>query len=1149
MPLADFIHLRVHTAYSLSAGAIKIKELVGLCKKNSMPAVAITDSGNLFGALEFATACAGEGIQPIIGCEIALVAHEANERQLGQRDLERIIVLVQSEAGYRNLLALVTRSFLDSDAGAEPAVPLFDLAANSEGLLCLTGGAKGPLGRLIADGQGDAAGVLLGALKDAFPGRLYIELTRHGTPEEARTENGFVELAYKHDLPLVATNDAYFPDRDYYEAHDALLCIAQGKVVDDNDRARLTPDHYFRPAGEMRALFADLPEACDNTLVIAQRCAFMPRMQAPILPAFPMPEGIDEAGALRQAAEAGLAARLAALGYDDETAKPYRERLEFELNMIVKTGFAGYFLIVADFIQWAKRQGIPVGPGRGSGAGSVVAWALTITDLDPLRFGLLFERFLNPERVSMPDFDVDFCQDRRDEVIRYVQEKYGRDRVAQIITFGKLQARAVLRDVGRVLGIPYGYVDKICKLVPNNPANPIALDKAIAAEPVLQQMRDSDEQIARLMRIALKLEGLYRHASTHAAGVVIGDRPLAELVPLYRDPRSDMPATQFNMKWVEPAGLVKFDFLGLKTLTVLARCTELLAVRGVNLDLSNLPLDDPKTFDLLTRADTVGVFQVEGAGVRDMLKKLRPDRFEDIIAVVSLYRPGPMENIPRYISVKHGQEQPDYLHPALEGILKETHGIMIYQEQVMQIAQVLAGYTLGGADLLRRAMGKKIKAEMDAQQELFVKGAMERGVDKRRAELIFDQMAKFAGYGFNKSHAAAYALVAYQTAYLKANYPVEFLAASMTLDMGNTDKLNQFRAELGRLGIALLPPDINRSEVEFAVEKDAKTGNAAIRYALAAVKGVGAQAMRDLVAERRANGPFKDLFDFAQRLDARSFNRRQFESLVKAGAFALLNPNRAQSLAAIDLLLRQANLAAEERSSKQESLFGGIDSGFAERPKLPVVEDWPPVEKLQHEFDAIGFYLSAHPLDPYGKSLERAGILSFVDLPAALAARSSTRFRLAGIVVGKKERTSARGNRFAFVQLSDMSGVFEITVFSDVLGPSRELLDGGQPLIVTVDVRSEEQSLRLTAQRIEPLDNVVAQAAAGLKVFVGAEEALARLKGLFQREAAGGRGRVSVVLDLPSSEVEIALPGGFRVDPRIRAAVKSLPGIIDVHDI
>ncbi len=1148
MPLADFIHLRVHTAYSLSAGAIKIKELVGLCKTNKMPAVAITDSGNLFGALEFATSCAEAGVQPIIGCEIAFLAQEAGEGARAPREAERVVVLVQSEAGYRNLLALVSHSFLDSEAGAEPTIALADLAANSEGLLCLTGGAKGPLGRLIADGQGETANILLDALKAAFPGRLYIELTRHGLPEEARTEPGLVDLAYAHDLPLVATNDAYFPDRNYYEAHDALLCIAQGRVVDDSDRARMTPEHYFRPAAEMRTLFADLPEACDNTLVIAQRCAFMPTLQAPILPAFPMPEGTDEAGALREMALVGLEARLAAVPAGTDPA-PYRERLSFELDMIVKTGFAGYFLIVADFIQWAKRQGIPVGPGRGSGAGSVVAWALTITDLDPLRFGLLFERFLNPERVSMPDFDIDFCQDRRDEVIRYVQQKYGRDRVAQIITFGKLQARAVLRDVGRVLGMPYGQVDRLCKLVPNNPAHPLTLDKAIASEPVLQQQRDGDETVARLMRIALKLEGLYRHASTHAAGVVIGDRPLAELVPLYRDPRSDMPATQFNMKWVEPAGLVKFDFLGLKTLTVLARALELLERRGIKLDLSNLPLDDPKTFELLTRADTVGVFQLEGAGVRDMLRKLRPDCFEDIMSATSLYRPGPMENIPRYIAVKHGVEQPDYLHPQLEGILKETHGIMIYQEQVMQIAQVLAGYTLGGADLLRRAMGKKIQSEMDAQRKTFVEGAKAQGVDQRRAELIFDQMAKFAGYGFNKSHAAAYALVAYQTAYLKANHPVEFLAASMTLDMGNTDKLNQFRAELGRLGMALLPPDINRSEVDFAVEPDPKSGTPAIRYALAAVKGVGAQAMRDLVAERAANGRFKDLFDFAQRLDARSFNRRQFENLVKAGAFVSLNPNRAQTVAAADLLLRQASLAAEERTSKQESLFGGIDSTFAERPKLPVVEDWPPVEKLQHEFDAIGFYLSSHPLDPYGKSLERAGILNFADLPAALAAHSSTRFRLAGIVVGKKERTSARGNRFAFVSLSDMSGVFEITVFSDVLATARPLFDGGQPLVVTVDVRSEEQSLRLTAQKIEPLDQVVAHAAAGLKVFVGAEEALARLKGLFQREAAGGRGRVTVVLDLPSSEVEIALPGGFRVDPKIRAAVKSLPGIVDVHDI
>src|SRR5712671_404476 len=905
MPLADFIHLRVHSAYSLSAGAIKTKELVQLCRGEAMPAIAITDSGNLFGALEFATACSEAGIQPIIGCEIALApngggrngragngngqAHAPNGH--GERD--RIVLLVQNEAGYRNLLSLVSRAFLDGEAGGEPSVALADLANESDGLICLAGGAGGPVGRPLAEGQAEAAEAVLLTLKDIFPGRLYIEVQRHGLPEELRSEAGLVDLAYAHDLPLVATNDAYFPDREFYEAHDALLCIAQGRAVADDVRKRLTPEHFFRPAEEMRALFADLPEACDNTLVIARRCAFIPQARKPILPAFPLPAGQDEVSALRAAARGGLASRHAGPAFaaaDDEALRPYRERLEFELDMIVKTGFAGYFLIVADFIQWAKRQDIPVGPGRGSGAGSVVAWALTITDLDPLRFGLIFERFLNPERVSMPDFDVDFCQGRRDEVIRYVQQKYGRDRVAQIITFGKLQARAVLRDVGRVLGMPYGQVDRLCKLVPNNPAHPVTLEQAIAGEPALRQERDTDETVGRLMTIALKLEGLYRHASTHAAGVVIGDRPLSELVPLYRDPRSNIPVTQFNMKWVELAGLVKFDFLGLKTLTVLARTIELLAARGVELDLSALPLDDPAAYELLARGDTVGVFQVEGAGVRDMLKKLRPDRFEDIIAANALYRPGPMENIPRYIAVKHGEEAPDYLHPALEPILKETYGVMTYQEQVMQIAQVLAGYSLGSADLLRRAMGKKIASEMEAQRQLFFEGAAARGVERARAELIFDQMAKFAGYGFNKPHAAAYALVTYQTAYLKANYPVEFLAALMTLDLGNTDKLNVFRTELDRLGIRLLPPDINRSEVTFAVEPDAPTrpspangggqggGKPAIRYALAAVKGVGGQAMSELVAERARGGRFKDLINFSRRLDAKSFNRRQFEN-------------------------------------------------------------------------------------------------------------------------------------------------------------------------------------------------------------------------------------------------------------------------------
>ena len=1160
MPHADFIHLRVHSAYSLSTGAIKTKELVKLCQRHRMPAVAVTDTGNLFGALEFATAAAEAGIQPVIGCELPIrrTGTDDTAARLGRVGLaappDTLVLLVQDSTGYANLSKLVSRAFLESDAGEVAQIDLEALEGMSEGLIALTGGPSGAVGRLISEGQGEAAEALLLRLRSLFPGRLYVELMRHGLPAEDRIETALVDLAYKHGLPLVATNDAHFADADFYPAHDVLLAIAESTVMSDPNRRRLTPEHHFKSAAEMRILFADLPEACDNTLVIARRCAFMPEAQKPILPAFPTQSGRSEADELRAMAAEGLALRLEATVVTPEmsaderetAAKPYRERLDYELDVIVKMGFAGYFLIVADFIQWAKRQGIPVGPGRGSGAGSVVAWSLTITDLDPLRFGLLFERFLNPERISMPDFDIDFCQDRRDEVIRYVQGKYGRDRVAQIITFGKLQARAALRDVGRVLEMPYGQVDRICKLVPNNPANPIPLAKAIEGEPQLQAMRDGDEAVKRLMEIALKLEGLYRNASTHAAGVVIGDRPLDELVPLYRDPRSEMPATQFNLKYVELAGLVKFDFLGLKTLTVLQLAVALLKARGVELDLAHLPLGDAKTYEMLGHGDTVGVFQLEGQGMRDMLRKLRADRFEDIIAVVALYRPGPMENIPRYISVKHGEEKADYLHPELEPILRETHGIMIYQEQVLQIAQKLSGFSLGSADLLRRAMGKKIQSEMDAQREAFINGAVARGVARGTAEHIFDQVQKFAGYGFNKSHAAAYALVAYQTAYLKANHPVEFLAALMTLDLGNTDKLNTFRQECERVGIKLLPPDINRSDAAFAVEDTAE--GPAIRYALAAIKGVGAQAMRTVVDERKANGPYKDLFDLARRLDLKTFNKRQFESLAKAGAFDRLNSNRAQTFAASELLLRHAGSVAADRESKQVSLFGDIPE-TASRAALPQQADWPPMERLQQEFEAIGFYLSSHPLDAYGKSLERVGVVRSADLPARLAMGGAPRFKLAGIVVAKKERTSARGNRFAFLQMSDASGFFEVTMFSEVLAQSRSLLEAGQPLLVTADARAEEESVRLTAQKIEALDGVVAQAAAGLKVFVSERDAVPPLKGLIGRES-GGKGRVTVVVPLPPArEVEITLPGGFRISPRVRAAVKSLPGIVEVMDI
>jgi DNA polymerase-3 subunit alpha len=988
---------------------------------------------------------------------------------------------------------------------------------------------------------------------------------RHGLEAEARIEPALLDLAYRHELPLVATNDVFFAEEAMFKAHEVLICIADGRYLADSGRRRYTPEHRFKSAAEMRELFADLPEAVDNTLVIARRCAYMPEPRAPMLPSFPTEAGRDEGQELRAQAEEGLKRKLEThvfpgLGEEERThaAKHYWQRLDYELGVITDMGFAGYFLIVADFIQWAKARGIPVGPGRGSGAGSVVAWALTITDLDPLRFGLLFERFLNPERVSMPDFDIDFCQERRDEVIHYVQAKYGSERVAQIITFGTLQARAALRDVGRVLQMPYGQVDRICKLVPYNPANPVSLADAIEAEPELKKVRDEEPAVAKLMDIALKLEGLYRHASTHAAGVVIGDRPLDELVPLYRDPRSDMPVTQFSMKYVEMAGLVKFDFLGLKTLSVLAMAETLIRERGIEIDLGTLPLDDRATYEMMGQGDTTGVFQMESSGMRDALRKLRPDRFEDIIAMVALYRPGPMDNIPKYIACKHGREQPDYMDPSLEEILKETFGVIIYQEQVMQIAQVLSGYTLGAADLLRRAMGKKIRSEMDAQRQHFMEGAVARGVPEGRASRIFDHVAKFAGYGFNKSHAAAYALVAYQTAYLKAKYPVEFLAASMTFDLGNTDKLNVFRQEIERLGLTLLPPDVNRSGASFTVEV-LDGGERAVRYALAAIKNVGAGAMEELERERDRGGPFKDLFDFAHRLEQKILNKRQLENLVRAGAFDGLNANRAQTYEAIETLIRVSAQAAESRASGQESLFGDEPEAVAV-PTLPERPDWPVTERLGQEFAALGFYLSAHPLSAYQARLERMGVVPSHELPLR-AAGGMSRVRVAGIVTGKRERTSARGNRFAFVQLSDAAGTFEVTVFSELLAAARDLLEVGTPLLVTTDARLEGETVRLTAQAMEALDEAAASVAAGIRIFLGDDAfteggaTLERLRGLIEAEAPG-RGRISLVVGIggadgtgPDGEVEIRLPGTYAVSPAAVAALRDLPGVRAVREV
>src|SRR5437660_2213314 len=1067
--MPGFVHLHVHSSYSLLEGALTIARLCELAKADRQPALALTDTDNMFGALEFSDKMAAAGIQPIVGCTLAVdfADQDALPRTGSPQQLEqpRIVLVAARENGYGSLMRVNSRAFLETAPNESPHVRLAWLEGETEGLLALTGGPGGPLDAAIVAGQGHLADLRCEALAQLFGDRLYIELQRHGGSAERSAEPALIALAYARGIPLVATNEPLFARQEDYEAHDALICIAEGRLVVETDRRQFTPEHRFKTRAEMAALFADLPEAVASTVEIARRCAFRPRVQAPILPRFSVGAdgaAVDEAAELRKRAEAGLEHRIKAHGTaSGRTVEDYRERLAFELNVIEGMKYPGYFLIVSDFIQWAKAQGIPVGPGGGSGAGSLVAYALTITDLDPIRFGLLFERFLNPERISMPDFDVDFCQDRRDEVIRYVQERDGRYQYAQIITFGTLQARGVLRDVGRVLEMPYGQVDKLCKLVPQNPTNPISLARAIADEPRLQAARESEPVVRRAFDVAQKLEGLHRHASTHAAGIVIGDRPLTELVPLYRDPKSNMPVTQFNMKWVEPAGLVKFDFLGLKTLTVLETAVRFVRKRNIDVDLLSIPLDDPKTYAMLARGETVGVFQVESAGMRRALVDMRPDRFEDLIALVALYRPGPMANIPTYCARKHGDEEPEYLHPMLEPILKETFGVIIYQEQVMQIAQVMAGYSLGEADLLRRAMGKKIRSEMEKQRSGFVAGSVKNGVPKAQAETIFELLAKFADYGFNKSHAAAYALVSYHTAYMKAHYPVEFLAASMTLDLNNTDKLSEFRAEAQRLGIKVEAPAVNRSGASFEV------GEATIYYALAGLKGVGPQAV-ELIVEERKKGAFTSLADFAARVNPRAINKRIIESLAAAGAFDTLESSRARVFAGAEAILAACQRSHEAATLGQNDMFGGASDAPA--IMLPQLEPWLPAERLRREYDAIGFFLSGHPLDDYVTVLKRLRVQSWAEFSRAVKT-GATAGKVAATVVSRMERRTKTGNKMGIMGLSDPTGHFEAVLFSEGLAQYRDVLEPGAAVLLQLGAELQGEDVRARVLHAEPLDD------------------------------------------------------------------------------
>jgi DNA polymerase-3 subunit alpha len=1158
-----FIHLRVHSEHSLLEGAIPVKQLPKLAAEAGMPAVALTDTNACFAALEFSEYAVKAGVQPIVGCQLDLCYLDPEPGRPPYRPAP-VVLLCQSEAGWMNLMKLSSCAYLGNSDGSVQ-VSLADLERHAGGLICLTGGPDGPLGRLLRAGQHARAEALLRRLADAFPGRLYVELQRHpegdGLPEAERlTEGPSIDLAYALDLPLVATNDAHFPDESLHEAHDALLCIADGTYLDQAEpRRRLTPQHWFKSQKEMATLFADLPEALENTVEIARRCAFRVPRRKPILPRF----ADNEVEELRRQAQEGLAARLAVIPHA-APVEDYEKRLAFELSVIEQMGFPGYFLIVADFIKWAKAHDIPVGPGRGSGAGSLVAYALTITDLDPLRYSLLFERFLNPERVSMPDFDIDFCMDRREEVIAYVQDRYGHDRVGQIITFGALLSKAAVRDVGRVLQMPYGQVDRLAKMIPMEGVKPVSVTKALADEPRLREAMREEEVVRRCLSYAEKLEGLLRNASTHAAGVVIADRPLDELVPVFRAPGTDdMPATQFNMKWVEQAGLVKFDFLGLKTLTQIRNAVDLITATrplhvaadgtrlydpapGTENDIGAIPLDDPRTYELYARARVAAVFQVESSGMMDALKRMRPTCIEDIVALVALYRPGPMENIPTYCEVKNGLRPLQSIHPSIDHILAETQGIIVYQEQVMEIARVMAGYSLGGADLLRRAMGKKIPEEMAKERPKFIEGAIRNGVPKDKAGEVFDLLEKFANYGFNKSHAAAYAVVSYQTAWLKANHPVEFMAGVMNCDLHLTDKLAGYFQEVRKtLGIPWTPPCVNRSDACF------KVVDGAIAYALGALKNVGPEAMK-LIEQGRAGRPFVTLFDLARRVELKRIGKRPLEMLARAGAFDILDPNRRRVCEGLESLIAYSAAVHEQKGSTQVSLFGEAGEDLPE-PRLPSVPDWDAPERLAEEFKAIGFYLTGHPLDDYLPGLRRRGVKTY-DEVIQLVQDGPRLAEMAGVVASRQERKSARGNRFAFVALSDPTGQYEVTLFSEALEAARPHLEPGTPVVIQVEATMEGEAVRLTGRTVRPIDDAVA-GAAGLRVFVEAEDALPAVAAVLEQARQAARaakgGAVTLLLHHPSlpGEVEIDLPRLWPVTPQIRRALRSLPGVLEVEEV
>ena len=1124
---AQFVHLHLHSHYSLLDGAIKLPDLIAKAVEYEMPALALTDHGNLHGAVEFYSLAKKAGINPIIGCEVYVAPGSRTDKNPRPDGLNyyHLVLLAENDQGYKNLIKIVSDAYINGFY-YRPRTDLEMLSQYHQGLIALSACLQGEVPRALADHGEDKAREAAGRLDDIFGhGNFIIEIQDAGIPDQHAVNPGLLKLAKELDLLAVATNDCHYLTRADAKAHDVLLAVQTGKTVDDETRMKMETDLlYFRSPKEMAEQFRFQPDLCRNTLAVAERCGVTIDLKSHHFPGYPFLKGRDVEEVLREQAKEGLEKRLAKAGIHGEEAGKYWDRLEHELGVIVQMGFAAYFLVVSEFITWAKEQGIPVGPGRGSAAGSAVAWAMKITDLDPIKYGLLFERFLNVERISMPDIDVDFCFLKRDKVIEHVTELYGSDRVAQITTYGSLKAKAVIRDVGRALGLPYGEVDKIAKLVPD--VLKMTLKKAQKEEPRLKDLRSSDPKVDELISLAERLEGLNRHAGTHAAGVVIAPGPLTDYLPLYQD-QSGKTVTQFDMKCTEKVGLIKFDFLGLRTLTVIdTACRLIRKDLDPKFDIELIPMDDAETFGLLSRGETTGVFQLESSGMKDLLIKFKPSVFEDIIALVALYRPGPMSLIPDYIERKFGRKPVEYPHPSLEPILRETYGIIVYQEQVMAIANVLAGYSLGQADILRRAMGKKIVEVMNEERPKFIEGARTRDVDGGTAAKIYDLILEFANYGFNKSHAAAYGLIAYQTAFLKAHYPVQFMAAQLTSWSGNSDQIMVHFAECREQGIKVLPPDVNASGSDFGVDGQA------IRFGLAAVKNVGQGAVESILEARKEGGPFSGIFDFCDRVDSRKVNKRVIESLIKCGAFDTLEGHRAQLMAVMDQALEQGNRSQREREEGQMGLFDAAPETTAPfTPQLPDSPQWSETVRLGYEKEALGFYVSGHPLADVEQDLRMfttsnvAGLSGYSD---------GAQIRIGGITAHKKEINSKKGDRMAFIQMEDLTGSIEVVVFPKIFAENRALLESEDPILISGKLNRNESSLAVVADEIVPLSRAAEKMQKELALKVDLDKAgpetLSSLKNLLTRHQ--GQAPVYLHLERPGSFVTVlAADNKYHVKP------------------